>query len=117
MAQGILVRDIHQRDTLANRPTASSVSIGTLFFDTTNSILYRSNGTTWDSVEGTGGQASLQFKDEGSNLGTSGTVTSIDFVGSGVTATRSVDAITVNVSAGGSGLTQEEVLNRLAFRA
>ena len=108
MAQGILVRDIIQRDTTANRPAASSVSIGTLFYDTILSIMYRSNGTTWDSVEGTSGQAAIQFKDEGSNLGTSGTATSIDFIGSGVTASRISNAITVSFS--GSGISEELAL-------
>lgn len=42
------------RDTLANRPAAATA--GRLFYDTTNSILYRDSGSTWESVEGaTGG--------------------------------------------------------------
>lgn len=51
----------------------------------------------------TTGQAGIQFKDEGSNLGTSGTATSVDFVGSGVTATRVSNAITVTIPGGGGG--------------
>lgn len=43
----------------------------------------------------------IQFQDEGTNLGTSGTVTTVDFVGAGVTATRSANKITVTVSGGG----------------
>jgi len=50
-----------------------------------------------------GKQDGIQFKDEGSNLGTSGTVTSIDFVGPGITATRTTNAITVTVNATGGG--------------
>jgi hypothetical protein len=41
-------------------------------------------------------QAGLQFKDEGVNLGATNTVTSIDFTGIGLFATRSANAITVN---------------------
>lgn len=49
-----------------------------------------------------GSQASIQFEDEGTNLGTSGTVDEVDFIGSGVTASRSGDKVTVNIP-GGSG--------------
>lgn len=62
------------------------------------------NGTTlsWSSVS-SGGQANIQFKDEGTSLGTSGTVTDIDFTGTGVTASRSGNVLTVNIPGGGSG--------------
>jgi hypothetical protein len=49
----------------------------------------------------TGGQPALQFKDEGSNVGTSGGVSSINFVGSGVTASESGGVLTVTISGGG----------------
>lgn len=58
-------------------------------------------GSVWDSL-GVAGQASIQFKDEGSNLGTSGTVTTIDVTGSGATASRSGNTVTIDVP-GGSG--------------
>lgn len=45
--------DVIIRDTLANRPAASIE--GRLFYDTTNSILYRDSGAAWESVEGSGG--------------------------------------------------------------
>lgn len=41
---------------------------------------------------------SIQWQEEGSNLGASGTVTTVNFVGSGVTASRSTDTITVTIS-------------------
>lgn len=41
---------------------------------------------------------SIQFQDEGVNLGTSGTVDTIDFVGSAVTAARVGNAVTVTVT-------------------
>lgn len=44
------VRDIIQRGTTAAQPAATAVDVGTLYYDTTLSKLYRSNGTTWDSV-------------------------------------------------------------------
>lgn len=47
------------------------------------------------------GQASVQFQDEGSNLGTSGTATVVNFVGAGVTATRVSNTVTVTVAGGG----------------
>lgn len=46
-------------------------------------------------------QAGLQYKDEGSDLGTSGTATVVDFVGAGVTASRVSNAVTVTVPSSG----------------
>lgn len=43
------------------------------------------------------GQDAIQFQDGGSNLGTSGTVDTIDFTGAGVTATRVGNVVTVDV--------------------
>lgn len=48
-------------------------------------------------------QIGIQFKDEGSNVGTSGAITSIDFVGTGVTASAIGNALTVTISGGGGG--------------
>jgi hypothetical protein len=49
-----------------------------------------------------GGQAAIQFKDEGSNIGGSGTASSVNFTGAGVTATESGGAVTVSIP-GGAG--------------
>jgi len=48
-------------------------------------------------------QNKIQFQDEGTNLGTSGTVSTVNFTGNGVTATRASNTITVNVSPVGGG--------------
>lgn len=45
-------------------------------------------------------QNNIQFQDEGSNLGTTGTVDTIDFVGSNVTASRTGDTLTVTITGG-----------------
>jgi FlaG/FlaF family flagellin (archaellin) len=58
---------------------------------------------TINSTGGGGGQASVQFQDEGSNLGSAGTVTTLNFTGSGVTASRASNTVTVSVSGGGGG--------------
>lgn len=50
-------------------------------------------------------QVNVQYRDEGANLGTSGTATTVDFTGSGVTATRSGNIVTVAVAGGGGGIT------------
>lgn len=39
----------HRSGTIANRPAATDVLIGTLYFATDTGTLERSNGTTWDS--------------------------------------------------------------------
>jgi len=54
-----------------------------------------------------GKQVGLQFQDEGSNLGTSGTVTAVDIVGAGATATRSVNKVTLTIP-GGTSYTDEQ---------
>lgn len=41
---------------------------------------------------------SIQFKDEGANLGAPGTVDSLDFVGAGVSASRVGNAVTIAIS-------------------
>jgi hypothetical protein len=57
---------------------------------------------TTDNIASTSLQTlAVIVKDEGSNLTTS--VASIDFVGSGVTATNTGNAVTVTVSGSGSG--------------
>lgn len=56
---------------------------------------------TWAVPAGMGAQTAIQFKDDGSNLGTSGTATSVDFTGAGVTASRVGDAVTVNIPSTG----------------
>lgn len=47
-------------------------------------------------------QPNIQFKDEGSNIGTSGGVTAVDFVGGGVSASHSGGTVTVTIAGGGS---------------
>ena len=46
------LEDVIQRGTNAARPAATAVAVGTLYYDTDNSSLARSNGTSWESVEG-----------------------------------------------------------------
>ncbi len=61
-------------------------------------------GVTYDLTAGTGGggQALIQFKDEGINLGTAGTVSAVNFVGSGVSSARVGDTVTVTIPTGAS---------------
>jgi hypothetical protein len=47
------LEDTVLRNTFANRPAPEIP--GRLFYDTTNSILYRDSGSLWESIEGTGG--------------------------------------------------------------
>lgn len=64
-----------------------------------------------DSVQ----QAGIQFEDEGLALGAKGTVNELDFVGSGVTATRSGDKITVSITSGGGGTVGPGTTNEIAY--
>jgi hypothetical protein len=72
--------------------------------------LYQNNQTCGAvfilQVSGSSSQAAIQFKDEGSNLGATGTVDTVDFVGAGVTASRVSNTVTVTIAGGGgSGIT------------
>lgn len=57
-----------------------------------------------------GGQTSIQFQDQGSNLGAAGTVNEVDFVGVNVTATRATDKVTVTIG-GVEGITGNYIDN------
>lgn len=52
---------------------------------------------------GGSGQAAIQFKEEGVNIGSSGAITSIDFVGSSITASVVGTALTLTDAGGGGG--------------
>lgn len=52
------------------------------------------SASTWNSK-----QSGIQFKDEGVNLGTSATVTEINFTGNGISASRVGNVVTVDVGA------------------
>lgn len=57
---------------------------------------------------GFGAQSGIQWQDEGINLGLSGTVNEVDFVGAGVTATRLGDKVTVTVPGASGGDTTSQ---------
>ena len=57
---------------------------------------------TW-VASGGGGQTSIQFKDEGINIGGLGLIDSANFVGAGVVATVAGTALTVTIAGGSSG--------------
>ena len=65
-----------------------------------------------DSGASFGSQLSIQFRDEGVALGTAGTVNEMDFVGTGVSATRVGNKITVTIN--GGGVTDHGALTGLA---
>lgn len=48
-----------------------------------------------------GKNSNVQFQDEGSNLGASGTVDTVNVTGAGATASRAGNTVTINVTAGG----------------
>ena len=104
-----LVRDIIQRGDTASQPLATTVPIGTLYFDTDSITLYRSNGTTWDSVEGVSAMPPLD-----------------DLSDVVITTPLNLEVLTYDTGSGtwinapasaSSGLSSAEVLNRVAFRA
>ena len=84
----------------------------------TGQVMYWNNGTsTWSAVALTGNiaatnvqtaineldtekQTNIQYQDEGGNLGTSGTVDTVNYVGTGVVASRVGNTVTVTIAAG-----------------
>jgi hypothetical protein len=93
--------------TAATLPPATGNLLGDQWYNTTTSVLYEyiSDGSAsyWVDVSGattttnTGVAGTITIKDEGSNLTTA--VTSINFVGAGVTASNVGNAVTVTVVA------------------
>lgn len=80
----------------------------------TDTPYYVKPGTGPTALAGgsSGGQAAIQFKDECSNLGSLGGVTSVDFTGAGVSATVIGPALTVSIAGSSGGLTQPQILAR-----
>jgi hypothetical protein len=72
--------------------------------DRIRSQVFDKRAATEAPASSTSGQSAIQFKDEGSNLGSSGGVTSVDFVGAGVTATETGGAVTVTIAGGGASV-------------
>jgi hypothetical protein len=112
---GVMAGDIAaldaRTDALEARPIAHTIEDEgvqlaqrtTLNFAGSGVTVTDAGGKTLVTIPGGGGQSPVQFQDEGANLGTAGTATSINFVGAGVTASRSLDAITVTIAGGGGG--------------
>jgi hypothetical protein len=94
---------------IANFPVSanseSTVTANALNFVNSSSVLVSvATGVTGNaniSFTALGAAANLEIKDEGSSV--TGAVTSIDFVGPGVTATASGSDVTVTISGGGGG--------------
>lgn len=107
--------------TLAGLPADS-----TALTDRINALIAATppSSPAWGSITGTladqtdlqsalgAKQGAVQFKDEGTNVGTSGGITSIDFVGAGVSASESGGALTVTVSGGGGGGSASAIVSR-----
>jgi hypothetical protein len=68
-----------------------------------NVILSEAKKLEYDSKN-----SGVQFKDEGSNLGIVGTVTAVNVTGSGATASRSGNTVTIDVPAGGVSSSSNE---------
>lgn len=88
-------------DNTAQRVTLGLGTVATLASDTDGTLAANSDAVvatqkatkTYADTK----QIGIQFEDEGSTLGTSGTVTELDFTGTGVTASRATNKITVNI--------------------
>lgn len=75
---------------------------------------YQADGSVaWQAQSG--GQAAIQFKDEGSNTGSAGGITAVDFVGAGVSASESGGTLTVTIAGGGGGGGGDETLTWLGL--
>ena len=82
--------------------------VGTLARQTDDNSLWMLTATTptWVQVGGSG--ASITAKDEGATL--TSTMTSIDFVGAGVTATNTGGAVTVTIAGGGGAVDPRDLI-------
>lgn len=100
-----LLTTVNGRGTLAARPAASAANEGYIY-SASDADLYRSNGTSWDTIASTG-SGTITTKDEGATLSTG--VTTLDFVGAGVVASGAGATTTVTIAGGGGGSATPEV--------
>jgi hypothetical protein len=94
---------VQPASTISDFSEAVDDRVNSLLVAGTNITLTYNDGAntlTIDAAAGAG-QAGVQFQDEGSNLGSSGTATVVDFVGAGVTASRVSNTVTVTIPGGG----------------
>lgn len=93
-------------------PTVSDLNLGELAINTYDGKLYlKKDSGTASVVEigaGGGGGSAITVQDEGTNLTTG--VTSLNFVGDGVTATNTGNAVTVTVSGSGGSSIPDYIL-------
>lgn len=95
----------------AGSVTGAKVAAATLPVDRLSATGTRDSTTvlfgdnTWRAPPsgGGGGQAAIQFRDEGTAVGTAGAVTSFNVTGSGATLSAVGNALTLNIAAGGGG--------------
>ena len=88
-------------DNQAVKPTLGTTN-GTLLFRQTTAIpTVGSSNIVYTDISGLF-HTQILLQDEGSGLGTTGTVSDIDFTGGGVTANRTGNKITVSIPGGGS---------------
>lgn len=87
-----ILTTVHGRGTTAAKPAAAAANEGYIYFDTTLSRLERSNGATWDVIEGVAAGS-------GSITASGYTQTTARMLGRTTAATGAIEEITV-----GSGL-------------
>lgn len=97
----LLQNVILEPDLVANRPVAGTA--GRLFFATDLLVLYRDNGSSWDSIEGAGGSGGVSDGDKGDiTVSVGGTVWTLNDVyelagiAAGLIATHSSDTTNIH---------------------
>lgn len=103
MASEIILRDSNFVPVLAGVTDDINLEIRMLRVNPSNGRLLVSSDASGS------GQSAIQFQDEGSNLGTAGTVDTLNFVGAGVVATRVSNVVTITVGGGGGSGTVTSV--------
>jgi hypothetical protein len=90
------VDDTNVTLTLGGTPTTSLLAATSITVGWTGTLADGriASSSTWNAK-----QEGIQFKDEGTNLGTSSTVTEINFTGNGISASRTGNVVTVDVGA------------------
>lgn len=101
---------IQAQENAADRPGASSTRKVLVPATTTDTYTIAPTGAWAIIIAGVrgitspvGAQSAIQFEDEGTDLGPAGNVDTLNFTGSGVTASRSGNEVTVNIPGGGGG--------------